>query len=52
MLRKAGVVGQVYCCDFFAPPGDLIGTFDVVISFGVAEHFQDTAECLRALRVF
>jgi 2-polyprenyl-3-methyl-5-hydroxy-6-metoxy-1,4-benzoquinol methylase len=38
--------------DFFSPPEALLGAFDVVVSFGVAEHFTDTAECLKAFSRF
>jgi hypothetical protein len=39
----------VTCADLFAPPDALLGRFDVVTSFGVVEHFDDTAGCVRAL---
>lgn len=31
---------QGIVADAFAPPSDLIGTFDVAMSFGLAEHFR------------
>lgn len=48
VLSSEGVAGEIVCSDFFSPPAELIGTFDVVVSFGVVEHFQNTAECLSA----
>lgn len=51
-LRKAGVLGEIVCGDIFRPPQDLIGSFDVVFSFGVAEHFTDTSDCIRAFAAF
>lgn len=52
LLLKAGVEGEVICADFFLPPDHFIEAFDVVISFGVVEHFQDTSGCLRAFSRF
>jgi len=49
ILEREGVKGEIYCADFFAIPPELIGRFDVVISFGVIEHFTQTAEALRAM---
>ncbi|MEO5360115.1 MAG: class I SAM-dependent methyltransferase [Nitrospirota bacterium] len=48
ILNNEGVKGEVVCVDFFSPPKYMLGGFDVVVSFGVAEHFQGTAECLSA----
>ena len=48
ILSASGVVGDVVHADLFAPPDDLIGRFGVVASFGVVEHFDDTASCLHA----
>lgn len=52
ILARAEVEGEIVCADFFAPPAALLGSFDVVVSFGVAEHFTDTAECLKAFARF
>jgi len=52
MLAKAGQRGTVVCGDFFSPPSSLHGKFDVVVSFGVAEHFTDTAGCIAAFTEF
>jgi 2-polyprenyl-3-methyl-5-hydroxy-6-metoxy-1,4-benzoquinol methylase len=52
LLQKAGVEGEILCADFFTPPGRFIEAFDVVISFGVVEHFHDTPGCLRAFSRF
>jgi len=48
-LASAGRSGRIYCADVFDPPGELVHTQDVVVSFGVVEHFADTAACLSAL---
>ena len=52
ILTNEGVKGEVVCCDFFCPPQSMRGAFDVVVSFGVVEHFEDTAGCLRAFSEF
>lgn len=49
ILARAGVKGEIACSDLFDPPSAFRGSFDIVVSFGVAEHFERTAECVRAL---
>lgn len=54
VLAAAGVRGDVVCADLFQPPSHLRNAFDVVVSFGVLEHFNDpvaVAEALRRLAV-
>ena len=52
ILARAGVDGEIVQADFTHPPDHLIESFDFGVSFGVAEHFEDTAECLVAFRRF
>lgn len=52
VLEKSGVEGDIVCADFFSPPVEMLGTFDVVVSFGVVEHFENTTACLRAVSSF
>lgn len=52
ILNRAGVEGRVACANFFSPPPDMVGAFDVVVSFGVVEHFEDTAACLSSFAAF
>ncbi len=52
MLRREGVEGRIVKADLFDPPADLVGAFDVVLSNGVVEHFEDTAGVLRAMARF
>ena len=47
-LLREGVTGEVVCADIFQPPVGEIGRADVVVSFGVVEHFSDPAECVLA----
>jgi cyclopropane fatty-acyl-phospholipid synthase-like methyltransferase len=51
-LKNGNAKGEIVCADFFSPPENLIGTFDVVVSFGVAEHFEDTSGCIKAFGKF
>lgn len=50
MFARDGIAGDVVHGDLFDPPAACLGAFDFVTSFGVVEHFEDTAGCLRALR--
>lgn len=52
ILRREHVDGEITCCDLFHPPASFHGEFDTVISFGVIEHFLDTAGVLKALGDF
>ena len=47
-LAALGVPGEIHLADMFSPPEELCGSFDVVVSFGVIEHFGDTAAALTA----
>jgi SAM-dependent methyltransferase len=49
LLRREGVAGEVVCEDFFSPSPALHGSFDVVVSNGVVEHFRPTSGCVRAI---
>lgn len=52
ILEGAGVSGQVIEGDLFAPPEGMVGQFDVVVSFGLVEHFTDTVAAHVALARF
>jgi len=47
-----GVDAEIYCADLFSPPVSMLGQFDVVVSFGVVEHFEDTSVCLKSVSAF
>jgi SAM-dependent methyltransferase len=49
VLGRAEVDGEVIEADMFDPPPQLLSSFDVVVSFGVVEHFSKTASALSAL---
>lgn len=52
VLRNEGVDGQVVLADFLTPPDAMLRSFDVVVSFGVVEHFRDTAAAIAAAARF
>lgn len=52
ILARDGVPGSVYLGDLFNPPANLIEQFDVVCSFGVVEHFNDTKDVLQHIGKF
>lgn len=52
ILRRAGVEAEIVQADLFDPPPGLLGRFDLVLSLGVVEHFDDTAACLEAVSRF
>jgi 2-polyprenyl-3-methyl-5-hydroxy-6-metoxy-1,4-benzoquinol methylase len=51
-LRREGIPGDVRCADLFDPPDEWRGAFDVVVWFGVAEHFEDPTKAIRAAAEF
>ncbi len=52
IFKHYNVPGKVYCEDFFNPSAELLNKFDLVVSFGVVEHFENTSECLQACSAF
>ncbi len=54
ILDKAGVNGRIVQSELFEPLPDWIEQFDVVVSFGLVEHFKTTSQavsaCARYLR--
>lgn len=46
LLERHSVAGHVECADLFAPPAGWERAFDVVVSLGVMEHFEDTPRAL------
>jgi SAM-dependent methyltransferase len=49
ILERGHVAGEIYSADFFSPPTHLIKKFDVLVSFGVVEHCENSSESLRAM---
>jgi SAM-dependent methyltransferase len=52
ILRLANVCGDIRQGDMFAPPPEWLERFDVVGSFGLVEHFQDTAAAVAACAAY
>lgn len=52
ILAKLGIKGDIYLGDMFSPPENLLGKFDVACSFGLVEHFTNTAEAVRSCANF
>lgn len=52
LLEHYGVEGEIINGDLFQPPAELLGKFDLVVSFGVIEHFENTALCLESCAAF
>ena len=49
ILQRDGVDGEIRCADLFDAAAVPATGFDVVFSFGLVEHFEDTAGIVRAL---
>lgn len=52
ILSNERIKGEIVCADFFSAPGSMVKAFDVVVSFGVLEHFKDTVACIAAFSIF
>jgi SAM-dependent methyltransferase len=50
LLARDGVIGEIIHGNLFEPPANCLSHFDFAVSFGVVEHFEDTAAALQALR--
>jgi 2-polyprenyl-3-methyl-5-hydroxy-6-metoxy-1,4-benzoquinol methylase len=48
-LDRMGLTARIECCDVFAPPREMLGAFDGLMSLGLVEHFTDTASIVTAL---
>jgi 2-polyprenyl-3-methyl-5-hydroxy-6-metoxy-1,4-benzoquinol methylase len=52
LLARDTLTGDIREGDIFSPPEDMLGRFDVVTSFGLVEHFDDTAACVASCAAF
>ncbi|GCD80044.1 class I SAM-dependent methyltransferase [Schleiferia thermophila] len=52
ILDYYNVEGAIFEGNLLTPPTHLISNFDIVVSFGVIEHFQDIVEVLKAHALF
>jgi 2-polyprenyl-3-methyl-5-hydroxy-6-metoxy-1,4-benzoquinol methylase len=48
LLQRAKCQGQIIQADMFNPPDALRSQFDLVLSMGLVEHFNDTVSAIRA----
>lgn len=48
LLKYYKIPGNIYCADLFKPLKKIKNKYDYIISFGVVEHFEDTANCLHS----
>ena len=52
-LKKNGVEGEIICEDFLTKKvKELEGRFDIIVSMGVVEHFEDPEKIIRQLAVY
>jgi 2-polyprenyl-3-methyl-5-hydroxy-6-metoxy-1,4-benzoquinol methylase len=51
-LVRASASGTIYTGDMFDPPPELLGQFDVAVSFGLVEHFENTGVAVSACAAF
>ena len=52
ILSRDKITGNIYYGDLFNPPVELKNQFDVVCSFGVVEHFNNTEDVLKHIGEF
>lgn len=52
ILENAGASGEIVQGDLFTPPEGWKERFDVVVSFGLVEHFADTADAVSACAAY
>ncbi len=52
MLQNSELHGTIMKSDMFEPPVTLLNKYDVVVSFGLVEHFSDTTETIKAISAF
>lgn len=52
ILEKEKVEGEIIHADFLYPPETMLEYYDVLVSFGVVEHFENTKDCLIAFSRF
>lgn len=52
ILSREEIKGEIYCMDAFNAPEQLQNKYDVVISMGVVEHFENLKNTLSAFQVY
>lgn len=51
-LVRASAPGTIYSGDMFDPPPELLEHFDVAVSFGLVEHFENTSAAVSGCAAF
>jgi 2-polyprenyl-3-methyl-5-hydroxy-6-metoxy-1,4-benzoquinol methylase len=51
-LARQGATGTIHCADMFTATPDDVGTYDMLYSLGVVEHFEDLEHVLANLARF
>jgi 2-polyprenyl-3-methyl-5-hydroxy-6-metoxy-1,4-benzoquinol methylase len=52
ILKNLNIHGVIMEADLFRPPSEMLNAFDILVSFGVIEHFSDPSVCIRACSEF
>ena len=52
LLARDNIEADIHQGDIFDPPEEMLGRYDVVTSFGLVEHFTDTASCVASCAAF
>jgi 2-polyprenyl-3-methyl-5-hydroxy-6-metoxy-1,4-benzoquinol methylase len=52
LCLRYNVSPELHCADIFNPPAKCLGRYDVVVSFGLVEHFTDTTNTIRSFMEF
>ena len=52
VLKSVNIPGAIVEADLFRPPSNMLDAFDVLVSFGVVEHFSDPSVCICACGKF
>ena len=52
VLKSLNIPGTIIESDLFRSPSEMLGAFDVLVSFGVVEHFSNPSVCICACGKF
>jgi cyclopropane fatty-acyl-phospholipid synthase-like methyltransferase len=52
ILENEDVSGKIIYADLFKPAPKMVAAFDIVISFGLVEHFENTGACIKAIKKY
>lgn len=49
ILKANEIDAEIVCANLFSPPQSMLESFDIIVSFGVVEHFEETSDCISAI---